>query len=118
VRASVCPFEDVVVWGPTSSFYRPRKGSTGDGFLRKESLGHGKPSVLPWGEATCARWPRGRLPVSYSLWWTVRAMWGPSANIWATLTPCLHNPGLGTTYDISCCTQPAVYALRSSLDRS
>jgi hypothetical protein len=30
------------IWGPTSSIYRPRRGSVSGGFLKKESSGDGK----------------------------------------------------------------------------
>jgi hypothetical protein len=49
-----------------------------------------KLSVLPWGKDTGAR---GRLTILYSLWWTTRAVWGPSAIIWAMPTPDLHSLG-------------------------
>jgi hypothetical protein len=68
VCASVYLFGDPLVRGLISSFYRSRKESASDGFLRKEPPGGGKPSILPWGEATHADEPWGHLDVSCSLW--------------------------------------------------
>jgi hypothetical protein len=62
-----------------------------------------KLSFLPWGKATCARGPWGRLTVSYSLWWMVRAAWGPSVIIRAMSTLGPRSLGLDTVHRVVPC---------------
>jgi hypothetical protein len=83
MRSSVCSGVQgskglVPFLGLASSFYRPKRGLDSVGFL-KEPRGDGKTEHSTMGEATCTHGPRGRLAVSYSLWRTAGAAWGPSA---------------------------------------
>jgi hypothetical protein len=89
--------------GPTSSFYRPRKGSTCSSFLRKEPSGNGKTKRSTWGEATRARGPHDHLVTPYSLWWTSWTAWVPSAIIWATSAPGLRSLEFGAACRVAPC---------------
>jgi hypothetical protein len=66
-----------------------------------------KSGVLPWGKAPRVRGSRGCLVVSYSLWWTTRAVWGPSAIIWSMPTPVLRSLGLDVVHHVVPCQRYA-----------
>jgi hypothetical protein len=96
-----CSCVRLFVQGPTSSFYRPRRGSTNGGFFRKEPPSHGKTKCSTRCEVTHACGPQDHLVASYYLWRTTWTAWAPSTTIWAMATHDLRGLGLSAAHRVA-----------------